>query len=134
MNSLSSYMRINTHIFCFILWKIYPCSTILDNWSNSNNSQHFLHLSYAIRNSLTERLWIRITFLFNHAVHLKVSHREYIMPTLLYCKFTTFHMLFFMPDVKVSEEIETSTPSLLREKRQKASFSLLLSFTFLSKG
>ena len=36
-----------------------------------------------------------------------------------YCKFTTFHMLFFMPDVKVSEEIETSTPSSIEGKKTK---------------
>ena len=74
---------------------------------------------FVTRNALTKRLWMQITFFFDHATHLKVSHKEYIMPTLLYCKFTTFHMLFFMPDVKVSEEIETSTPSSIEEKKTK---------------
>jgi hypothetical protein len=52
---------------------------------------------------------------------------------LLYCEFTTFHMPFFMPDVKVSEEIETSTLSVLKKKDKRLP-SLLLSFTVLSNG
>ena len=137
VNSLLANKRISTDKYSFLFKSFFKnllqsnnlirCTT----WKKESfNIEIFI---FFIRNTLTKRLWMQITFFFDHAVHLKVSHREYIIPTLLYCEFTTFHMLFFMPDVKVSEEIETSTPSLLREKDKRLPFHCYCHSPFWAK-
>ena len=55
-----------------------------------------------------------------HTVNPKVSHREYIR--LCHCKFTTFHIPFFIPDVKVSQEIETSTSLCIKGRKKTKGF------------